>query len=64
MLPSGTRYELPDAGVALIRLLPGESRVATGHEVSIDLSGNSWYAAPGDRLVAGEVTYVTVPIDG
>ena len=64
VLPSGTRYELPDAGVALIRLLPGESRVATGHEVSIDLSGNSWYAAPGDRLVAGEVTYVTVPIDG
>lgn len=64
MLPSGTRYELPDAGVALIRLLPGESRVATGHEVSIDLLGNSWYAAPGDRLVAEEITYVTVPIDG
>ncbi len=64
MLPSGTRYELPDAGVALIRLLPGESRVATGQEVSIDLLGNSWYAAPGDRLVAEEITYVTVPIDG
>ena len=64
MLPPGDRYELPDAGVALIRLLPGESRVATGHEVSIDLSGTSRYAAPGDRLVADAVTYVTVPIDG
>ena len=64
MLPRGDRYELPDAGVALIRLLPGESRVATGHEVSIDLSGTSRYAAPGDRLVADAVTYVTVPIDG
>jgi mannose-6-phosphate isomerase len=62
MLPSGNRYDLPDAGVSLLRLLPGESRVAAGHEVSIDLRGNSWYAAPGDRMVAGEVTYVTVPL--
>ncbi len=63
-LPSGSRYDLPDAGVSLLRLAPGESRVATGHELSIDLLGNSWYAAPGDRLVAEEVTYVTVPLDG
>lgn len=63
-LPSGTRYDLPDAGVSLLRLGPGESRVASGHELSIDLLGNSWYAAPGERLVADEVTYVTAPIDG
>lgn len=63
-LPPSTRYELPGAGTALLRLMPGESRVAVGHEISIDLLGNSWYAAPGDRLVAEEVTYVTVPIDG
>ncbi|MDW3216653.1 MAG: mannose-6-phosphate isomerase, class I [Ilumatobacteraceae bacterium] len=63
-LPSGTRYDLPDAGVSLLRLGPGESHVASDHELSIDLLGNSWYAAPGDRLVADEVTYVTVPIDG
>lgn len=63
-LPSGTRYDLPDAGVSLLRLAPGESRFATGHELSIDLLGNSWYAAPGDRLVADEVTYVAAPFDG
>jgi mannose-6-phosphate isomerase len=63
-LPSGTRYDLPDAGVSLLRLAPGESHVAGGHELSIDLLGNSWYAAPGDRLVADEVTYVTVPFAG
>jgi mannose-6-phosphate isomerase len=63
-LPSGTRYDLPDAGVSLLRLAPGESHVAVGHELSIDLLGNSWYSAPGDRLVADEVTYVTVPFAG
>lgn len=62
-LPSATRYDLPDAGVSLLRLEPGESRVATGHELSIDLLGRSWYGAPGDLLIADEVTYVTVPLD-
>lgn len=64
MLPKATRYDLPAADVSLLRLSPGESRVAVGHELSIDLLGNSWYAAPGDRMVADEVTYVTVPLDG
>lgn len=61
VLPSGTRYELSAAGVALVRLDPGQPHVAIGHELSIDLSGNSWYCAPGDELTAGEVTYVVVP---
>lgn len=64
MLPKGPRYDLPAAGVSLLRLSPGESHVAAGHELSIDLVGNSWYAAPGDRLVADGVTYVTVPFEG
>jgi len=64
MLPKGMRYDLPEAGVSLLRLPPGESRVAVGHELSIDLLGNSWYAAPGDRMIADEVTYVTVPLEG
>ena len=63
-LPTGLRYDLPDAGVSLVRLSPGESRVAVGHELSIDMSGNSWYSAPGDRLVADGVTYVTAPFEG
>jgi len=61
VLPSGARYELPAAGVALVRLEPGQPHVAIGHELSIDLSGNSWYCEPGDELTAGEVTYVVVP---
>jgi mannose-6-phosphate isomerase len=62
-LPLDTRYDLPAAGVSLVRLAPGESHVATGHELSIDLLGNCWYAAPGDRLVPEAITYVTVPFD-
>jgi mannose-6-phosphate isomerase len=61
VLPSGTRYELPQAGVALVRLAPGQTHVAIGQELSIDLSGSSWYCAPGDEFTAGEVTYVVVP---
>ena len=63
MLPTGVRYDLPDAGVSLLRLQPGESRIAVGHELSIDMLGNTWYAAPGDRLAADAVTYVTTPLE-
>lgn len=62
LLPAGRRYELPDAGVALLRLDPGEVHTATGHEISIDLLGTSWYSAPGDTMVADDVTYVVVPL--
>lgn len=64
LLPSASHYALPDAGVGLLRLAPGDSHVATGHELSIDLLGNSWCAGPGDRLVADEVMYVVVPLEG
>lgn len=64
VLPAGTRYELPTADVALVRLEPGQAHTATGRELAIDLLGNTWYCGPGDTLVADDVTYVVVPSDG
>lgn len=57
-LPDSTRYELPAAGVVLQRYGPGETHVASGHELAIDLAGASWYVAEGERLAADEITYV------
>ncbi|HUF99012.1 MAG TPA: mannose-6-phosphate isomerase, class I [Ilumatobacter sp.] len=62
LLPAGDRYELPAAGVALIRLEPGVEHRATGHELTIDLGGISWYLAPDDVLVTTDTTFVVVPI--
>lgn len=62
VMPRGSSYDLPQVGVTLLRLGKGESRMATGHELSIDLLGNSWYAAPGDVLVADDATYVVAPL--
>lgn len=61
VLPTGARYELPAAGVALLRLDAGDEHAATGHELAIDMLGDSWYLAPGDRLLAAADTYVVVP---
>jgi mannose-6-phosphate isomerase len=62
VLPDSTRYELPEAGVALLRLDPGDEHVATGHELAVDLAGATTYFGPGDRLTPSEVTYIVVPI--
>ncbi len=62
LLPDSDRYELPDAGVALVRLEAGSEHVASGHELTIDLSGASWYLAPGDAFVAAAETYVVTPV--
>ena len=51
ILPDGDRYDLPDAGVSLLRLAVGTTYTATGHELTIDLAGASYYLAPGDVLV-------------
>lgn len=61
VLPVSDRYELPAAGVALVRLDPGRTHVATGHELSIDEYGNTWHCAPGDEMTTGGTTYVVVP---
>jgi mannose-6-phosphate isomerase len=58
VLPDGDRYELPAAGVALVRLEPGARHVAQIHELSIALDGVARYLAPGDELVADHTTYV------
>lgn len=58
VLPDTGRYELPAAGVALVRLEPGDEHAATGHELAVDLAGGQWYLAPGDRFTAHVVTYV------
>jgi mannose-6-phosphate isomerase len=62
LLPIGSRYELPDAGVALVKLDAGERHQATGHELTIDLQGKSWYLAPGDLFVPNATTFVVVPL--
>jgi mannose-6-phosphate isomerase len=62
VLPESTHYELPAAGVELRRFGVGESHEATGHELAIDLAGESWYLAPGDRFVPAEVGYVVAAI--
>jgi mannose-6-phosphate isomerase len=55
------RYDLPAAGVALVRVGPGERHVASGHELAVDLSGGTWYLPPGDELQPATETYVVTP---
>lgn len=55
------RYELPAAGVTLVRVGPGEHHSARGHELAVDLSGGLWYLAPGDELQPSAETYVVTP---
>jgi mannose-6-phosphate isomerase len=55
------RYDLPAAGVALVRIGPGERHVASGHELAVDLSGGTWYLAPGENLHPVAETYVVTP---
>lgn len=62
VLADARRYELPAAGVALLRLAPGDVHVAAGHELAIDLSGGSWYFAPGERVEVTAATFVVVAI--
>ena len=57
-LPATARYELPAAGVALLRVDPGEEHAAHGHELAIDMNGQGWYAAPGETFVPQTETYV------
>jgi mannose-6-phosphate isomerase len=58
VLPGDRRFELPAAGVALIRLDAGESHAATIHELAISVDGTTLYLAPGEELLAEHTTYV------
>lgn len=62
VLPTGDRFDLPAAGVSLLRLRPGDRHVAAGHELSVDMHGRTRYAAPGDVLVAEATTYAVTPL--
>jgi len=62
VLPDGKRFELPDAGVALLVLDVGDEHVAAGHELAIDANGAACYFAPGDLVVPDAVTYIVTPI--
>jgi mannose-6-phosphate isomerase len=62
VLAASDRYELPAAGVALLRLAAGIDHIATGHELAIDMVGDTWYLAPGDQFHTAAETYVVVAV--
>jgi mannose-6-phosphate isomerase len=62
VIPTGSRYELPRAGVALLRLRPGDRHTSVGHELAIDMTGCSCYLAPGDELTAAAETYLVTSL--
>jgi mannose-6-phosphate isomerase len=57
------RYPLPEAGVVLVRLEPGDSHTAVGHELAIALDGTTLYLSPGTPIYADSRTYVVTPYD-
>jgi mannose-6-phosphate isomerase len=50
-------YRLND-DVQLVRLGPGDTHRAVGHEVSIDLAGQAWYLGPGEERTVDAITYL------
>lgn len=62
ILPAADVYDLPAAGVALRRVGVGEAHTSTGHELTVDLAGATWYLPPGDEIRPDDVTYVVEPI--
>lgn len=55
------KYPLPEAGVALVRLEPGDSHVAIGHELAVSVDGTTLYLSPGTQVYADSTTYVVTP---
>ncbi len=56
------RYPLPEVGVTLVRLDPGSSHTATGHELAIALDGTTLYLSPGTQIYTDSVTFVVTPL--
>lgn len=52
------RYPLPEAGVILLRLDPGTSHTAVGHELAVALDGTALYLSPGTQVFADTTTFV------
>ncbi|MCH9834743.1 MAG: mannose-6-phosphate isomerase, class I [Ilumatobacter sp.] len=57
------RYPLPEAGVMLVQLQPGDSHTAVGHELAISMDGTTLYLSPGTPVYTDSRTYVVTPID-
>jgi mannose-6-phosphate isomerase len=57
------RYPLPEAGVVLVRLEPGDSHTAVGHELAVSMDGTTLYLSPGTPIYADSRTYVVTPSD-
>ena len=55
------RYPLPEAGVVLVRLEPGDSHTAAGHELAVSMDGTMLYLSPGTPIYADSRTYVVTP---
>ena len=62
VLPGTDRFDLPGAGVALLRLRPGDHHEAVGHELAVDLAGGTWYLAPGEQIAVEVDTYLVTPL--
>lgn len=56
------RYPLPEAGVVLVRLEPGDDHTATDHELAIVDDGTTLYFSPGTIVVAESTTHVVCPL--
>jgi mannose-6-phosphate isomerase len=56
------RYPLPEAGVQLLHLAPGDSHTAVDHELAIALDGTTIYLSPGTPVFADSETYVVTPL--
>ena len=52
------RYPLPEADCTLVRLEPGSTHTATGHELAIDLEGATLYLPPEATLTPTSPTFV------
>lgn len=56
------RYPLPEAGVTLVKLEPGDSHTAVGHELAVALDGTTLYLSPGSPIYADSTTFVVTPV--
>jgi mannose-6-phosphate isomerase len=59
--PVDDRYDLPDAGCALLALAAGVTHRSIGHELAVTIDGDTLYLPPGAPLTTRTTTYVATP---
>ena len=62
ILPESRSQALPAAGVRLLHLGPGEEHRSVGHELAIEMTGVTWYLAPGDVFTPAADAYVVTAL--